>query len=367
MTHLPRARVAVLFGGQSSEHAISCATAAGVLTAIDRDRFDVIPVGITRAGHWLLLPDDPERLQLGPGHVPAVEEGDGPRVTLTGDRRLIATGGADIDDQGIDVVLPLLHGPYGEDGTIQGLLELAWMPYVGSGVLASAVGMDKQYMKAVLAAADLPIGPHEVITNRQWQTNRERSVARVAELGLPLFVKPCRAGSSIGITKVTRVEELEAAIEAAREHDPKVMVEAAIDGREIEVAVLEGRDYGPPRVTAPGEIAVVGDYDFYDYQAKYFDSGSAALSFPAELPGLITERAKGLAARAFDAVGGEGLARVDLFYTTAGELIVNEINTMPGFTPISMYPMMWQRSGMPYAALITELIDLALARSPGLR
>ncbi len=367
MNSHPRARVALLFGGQSSEHSISCATAAGVLRAIDRSRFEVVPIGITRAGHWVLVPDDAERLRLAPGHTPTVEEMDGPRVMLGSDRRLVGADGSRLDEPGIDVVLPLLHGPYGEDGTVQGLLELAWMPYVGAGVLASALGMDKQYMKTALAGAGLPVGPHEVITNRQWRNDRERSIARALELGLPLFVKPCRAGSSIGITKVTDAADLAAAIETAREHDPKVVVEAAVAGREIELAVLEGRDYGPPRVTAPGEVAVVGDYDFYDYEAKYFDADSAELTCPADLPGIIAERAKGLAVRSFEAIGCEGLARVDLFYTDSGDLLVNEINTMPGFTPISMFPRLWERSGLTYRELITELIELALSRAPGLR
>lgn len=363
--------MAVLFGGRSDEHAVSCATAAGVLAAIDRDRYDVVPVGITRAGEWLSVADDSRRWAITQDQVPEVRGGDGERVVLPmGERELVGYGApqADPDPMAVDVVLPLLHGPFGEDGTIQGMLELAGLPYVGSGVLASAVGMDKHYMKMLITGAGLPTGPYTVVTDRQWRTAAEEAAARVAKLGWPVFVKPCRAGSSIGISKVDRPEDLAAAIEHARRHDPKVIVEAAIEGREVECAVLEGRGDDPPRSTLPGEVAVTSaEHGFYDYQAKYFDSDSVQLAWPADIPAAAAARVQQLAEATFEALSCEGLARVDFFYTDAGEVIVNEVNTMPGFTPYSMYPMMWERSGLGYRDLITELIELARGRRTGLR
>lgn len=366
-----RTRVAVLFGGRSDEHAVSCATAAGVLEAIDRDRYDVLPIGISRQGEWLSVSDDPARWQITDGRVPEVTPGQGHRMVLPmGERALVpfdsgSTGGR---AEGVDVVLPLLHGPFGEDGTIQGMLELAGLPYVGSGVLASAVGMDKHYMKLVLAGAGLPIGDYTVITDRQWRNDPQEAARRVATLAWPVFVKPCRAGSSIGITKVDRPEDLTAAVETARAHDPKVIVEAAIEGREVECAVLQGRADAPPRSTLPGEIMVSSDqHAFYDYEAKYFDAAAVNLACPAELPEEATRRVRELAVATFDALSCEGLARVDFFYTPSGEVIVNEVNTMPGFTPFSMYPMLWERSGLSYRGLITELIELARTRRTGLR
>lgn len=368
-----RTRVAVLFGGRSSEHAISCATAAGVLAAIDRDRYDVLPIGITRSGEWVAVSDDADQWRITDGHVPEVIGSGSARLMLPmgeAGQDLVAyrPGSVPAELAAVDVVLPLLHGPFGEDGTLQGMLELAGLPYVGSGVLASAASMDKHYTKVVLAGAGLPIGPYTVITDRQWRTEPDAVRARVAELGLPVFVKPSRAGSSIGITKVDRLEDLAAAVETAREHDPKVIVEAGIDGREVECAVLEGRGDAPPRSTLPGEIIVTSEeHGFYDYQAKYFDAEAVNLSWPADLPEQASARVRELAVATFEALGCEGLARVDFFYTPAGELIVNELNTMPGFTPYSMYPMMWQRSGLSYADLITELVELAMERRTGLR
>lgn len=366
-----RTRVAVLFGGRSDEHAVSCATAAGVLAAIDRDRYEVVPIGISRRGDWLRVADDPQRWRIATGTEPEVTAEAGPRVVLPmGEQRLVAVDGPDAGKamMGVDVVLPLLHGPFGEDGTIQGMLELAGLPYVGSGVLASAVGMDKHYMKMILAGAGLPVGAYTVITDRQWRTAAQQAAARVAQLGWPVFVKPCRAGSSIGITKVDRPEDLVGAVEAARVHDPKVIVEAAIEGREVECAVLQGRGDMPPRSTRPGEVAVTsGDHGFYDYEAKYFDSSGVDLHWPADLPAAAEQRVRQLAEATFEALSCEGLARVDFFYTSAAEVIVNEVNTMPGFTPLSMYPMMWERSGLGYRDLITELVELARQRRTGLR
>jgi D-alanine-D-alanine ligase len=343
-----------------------------VLGAIDRNKYDVVPVGIARDGSWTLVGDDPARWTLGSGKLPEVAAGS-ESVMLAGrggrTELLVAADGQAPRSLGrIDVVLPLLHGPFGEDGTLQGLLELSDVRYVGPGVLASAVGMDKHYMKVVFEAAGLTVGPYQVVTDRQWQQDPEAALDRIAALGFPVFVKPARAGSSMGITKVADRSGLPAAIGIAREHDPKVVVEAAIPGREIEVAVLQGRGTQNPRTSLPGEIAVQpGDHDFYDFEAKYMDGAAAALSCPADLPAPVTEQVRELAALAFDAVGGEGLSRVDFFYTPAGELVINEINTMPGFTPISMYPQMWAKSGLPYTELIDELIYLALHRRTGLR
>ncbi len=364
-------RVAVVFGGRSSEHAVSCATAASVLTALDRDRYDVVPIGIARDGRWVLVPDDPEPLRLAPGHIPEVDPS-GPGV-------LVPTGGADrglvVLEPGspprelgeVDVILPLLHGPFGEDGTIQGLLDLADVRYVGSGVAASAMMMDKHYMKLVFAAAGLPVGPYVVITDRDWLRDRQTEMATVEALGWPVFVKPARAGSSMGITRVTRPEDLEAAVETAREHDPKVVVEAAVFGREIECGVLEGHGTEPPRTSEVGECIVLGNHDFYDYEAKYLAADDIRLECPAQIPAEVADRIRAMALRAFVAAGCEGLARVDFFWTTMGEIVVNEVNTMPGFTPQSMYPRMWSASGLSYAELIDELVALAMERRVGLR
>ncbi|MCC9174270.1 D-alanine--D-alanine ligase [Arthrobacter sp. zg-Y179] len=367
-----RPRVAVLFGGRSSEHAVSCVTAAGVLQAIDTSKYDVVPIGIAKNGQWSLVSADPAEWSLRAATLPEVPASEESVVLSSqdGSRELVAHAAGSLPRSlgTIDVVMPLLHGPFGEDGTLQGMLEMADMRYVGAGVLASAVGMDKHYMKVVFEAAGLSVGPYEVITDRQWLRDPQSCLDRAGALEFPLFVKPARAGSSMGITRVTDAAELPAAIEAARLHDPKVVVEAGIIGREIEVAVLQGRGTEDPRTSQPGEIAVRdGGHEWYDFEAKYVDGAAAELSCPADLPADITARVRTLAGTAFDAVGGEGLSRVDFFYTPDGELIINEINTMPGFTPISMYPQMWAKSGLPYTELIDELISLALARKTGLR
>ncbi|WP_191565013.1 D-alanine--D-alanine ligase family protein [Janibacter melonis] len=373
-THEPRKpRVAVVFGGRSSEHAVSCATAAGVLSAIDRERYDVVPIGVSRDGSWVLVDDDPEPLRLVPGHTPEVVHA-GTEVALStsvGDRTLSvhAPGQPPQAFGEVDVVFPLLHGPYGEDGTLQGMLELADVRYVGSGVLASAAGMDKHYMKVVFAGAGLPVGPYTVITDRQWRADPAAAMDAGGALSWPVFVKPCRAGSSMGVSRVERPEDLEAAIEAAREHDLKVIVEAGIVGREIECAVLEGHGLDAPRTSLPGEIVVESGHghDFYDFEAKYLDESAVRLSCPAELSEQVSDEVRRLAAEAFDALACEGLARVDCFVTDRGEVVINEINTMPGFTPHSMYPRMWQASGLAYPDLIDELVQLALERPVGLR
>ncbi|WP_442864286.1 D-alanine--D-alanine ligase family protein [Arthrobacter sp. ATA002] len=371
-TGASRPRVAVLFGGRSSEHAVSCVTAAGVLDAIDRTKYDVVPVGITRSGQWTLVSADPGAWSLRSESLPEVAPGL-ESVVLSAEEagsELVAHAEGTLPRSlgRVDVVFPVLHGPFGEDGTLQGMLEMADIRYVGAGVLASAVGMDKHYMKVVFEAAGLTVGPYEVITDRQWQKDPAACLERAGKLQFPLFVKPARAGSSMGITRVSDPSGLSAAVEAARLHDPKVVVEAGITGREIEVAVLQGRGTDDPRTSHPGEIAVQnGGHEWYDFEAKYVDGAAAELSCPADLPAAVSERVRELAAVAFDAVGAEGLSRVDFFYTPGGDLIINEINTMPGFTPVSMYPQMWAKSGLQYTELIDELISLALERQTGLR
>lgn len=365
-----RPRVAVVFGGRSSEHAVSCATAGGVLRAIDREKWDVVPVGIAKDGRWVLAADDPEPLRIAPGHLPEVD-GSAPAVVVplgTTDHALtVLEPGVPPRALGdVDVVFPLLHGPFGEDGTLQGYLELSDIRYVGSGVLASAAGMDKHYMKVVFAAAGIPIGPYAVITDRAWVADREAAIASVAGLGYPLR-QAARAGSSMGITRVTGPDGLEAAVEIAREHDPKVVVEQGILGREIECAVLQGHGTDAPRTSQVGEVAVHGEHDFYDFEAKYLAEADVDLACPADLPDAQSDEVRRLAAAAFEALGCEGLARVDCFVTPDGRVLVNEINTMPGFTPFSMYPQMWAASGLAYPQLIDELLNLALERRTGLR
>jgi D-alanine-D-alanine ligase len=366
----PRPRVLLLFGGRSGEHAISCATAGGVLRAIDRTRFDVLPVGITPGGRWVLVEDDPDRWSIIDGNLPEVV--DGPeRVLLPQGAdeaavRVLEAGVLPREIGHVDVVFPLLHGPFGEDGTLQGMLELADVRYVGAGVLASAVGMDKHFMKLVLAGQGLPVGPFTVL--RAGDDDPQAWAAAVEPLGLPLFVKPARAGSSLGITRVTDLADLPAAVAEARRHDPKVVVEAGIVGREIECAVLGGRGGARARASLPGEIVVTdARHGFYDFEAKYLDEAGVELTCPADLPPGVVEEVREVAVRTFEAVGCEGLARVDVFVTPAGEVVVNEINTMPGFTPFSMYPRMWQASGLAYPELIDELLALALERPVGLR
>ncbi len=370
----PRAkpRVAVLFGGRSSEHAVSCVTAAGVLGAISKDKYEVIPIGIAKSGQWVLASGDTTQWSLSASSLPEVAPS-AQTVTLAeigGEHQLIVASPNQVPQElgTVDVVFPLLHGPFGEDGTIQGLLELSDTRYVGAGVLASAVGMDKHYMKVVFEAAGLHVGPYIAVTDRQWVKDAEAVRKKVDQLGFPVFVKPARAGSSMGISKVDSLEELDAAVEEARRHDLKLVIEAGIVGREIECAVLEGRGTDSPRTSMPGEISVAaGTHEFYDFNAKYVEDDAASLSCPADIPEEAIVRVRELAAAAFDAVGAEGLSRVDFFYTPDGDLIINEINTMPGFTPKSMYPQMWAASGLDYAALIDELIYLALNRKTGLR
>ncbi|MCV7532961.1 D-alanine--D-alanine ligase [Micrococcus luteus] len=365
-----RPRVLLLFGGRSSEHPISCVTAAGVLHAADRQRWDVVPVGVARSGLWSPDELDVASFRLDGDALPEVPEPEAPvslRALPDGAVELTAADGSSLGP--VDVVFPLLHGPWGEDGTLQGMFESLGLPYVGCGVLASAVGMDKHFMKVAFQAAGLEVGPWETITARDWARDPEAALARAGALAYPLFVKPARAGSSFGITRVTEPAGLRAAVEEARRFDPKVVVEAGIVGREIECAVLDGHGSAAPRASLPGEIVVAhdeGETQFYDFESKYQDTGTTQLSCPAELPEEEIERLRALAIRAFEAVDGSGLGRCDFFFTPDGRWVVNEINTMPGFTPISMYPAMWERTGLSYDDLISELLDLALERGVGL-
>ncbi|MCJ1694819.1 D-alanine--D-alanine ligase [Rathayibacter caricis] len=359
-------RVAVLFGGRSSEHSISCATAAGVLRAIDRDRFEVIPVGITVDGAFVLEEDRPEKFALDAAALPRVHD-DGSRVrwpesALSRELSVTRPDGS-IESLGdVDVVFPILHGPWGEDGTIQGLLELVGLPYVGSGVLASALGMDKHFTKTVLRAAGIEVAPWYTVTEAEWRAAPGDAEAALDELGLPAFVKPARAGSSVGVSRVDDRADLAAALDEAFSHDSRVLVESAIVGREVEIGVLGGRRGELPRSSVAGEIVISGR-GFYDFEAKYLGAAGIDLVCPADLTADELAEMRELAVRGFEAVGAEGLARVDFFLTADG-FVVNEINTMPGFTPISMFPRMWGASGVEYPDLITELIELALERRP---
>jgi D-alanine-D-alanine ligase len=365
-------RVAVVFGGRSSEHAISCVTAGSVLAAIDAERYDVVPIGIATDGRWVLESGDPDRLRIeAPDRLPSV---DGERAAIALAPEAASTGLVVTEPSqpprtlgDVDVVFPLLHGPWGEDGTIQGMLEMAGVRYVGAGVLASAVSMDKAYMKVVLAAGGLPVLPSVTVTSREWDQDPAACRARAATLGYPQFVKPARGGSSFGISKVHDAGELDAAIAEAFRFDPKVLVEtAAVDAREIECGVLQALD-GTPETSLPAELRVGGDHEFYDFAAKYLPGESTEIDIPADLPEDIAAEIRSLAVRAFEAVGCEGLARVDFFVLADGRVVVNEINTMPGFTPTSMYPQMWAASGVDYPALVDRLIQLALGRDTGLR
>ncbi|WP_410536245.1 D-alanine--D-alanine ligase family protein [Streptomyces sp. KL2] len=370
-----RPRVAVVFGGRSSEHGISVVTAGAVLRAIDRSAYDVLPIGITADGRWALTADDPERMAIADRALPSVEqlaESDTGSVLLPFEphnREVVYSEPGSVPKVlgEVDVVFPMLHGPYGEDGTLQGLLDLAGVPYVGSGVLASAVGMDKEYMKRVFTSFGLPVGPYTVVRPREWEQDekaaRKRVVDFAADHGWPVFVKPARAGSSFGITKVEDLSGLDEAIAEARRHDPKIIVESLLRGREIECGVLEFED--GPRASLPAEIPPATAHDFYDFEAKYIDSAEGLV--PAPLTGEQTREVQELAVRAFDAASCEGLVRADFFLLDSGEFVINEINTMPGFTPISMYPRMWEASGVGYPELVDRLIRAALRRPTGLR
>lgn len=360
-------RIAVLFGGQSSEHSISCLSAAGVLGAIDRERFDVIAVGISRSGRWFQVSDQPADWQLRGKELPGIPES-GTEIRLVSSARapLAATAG-EAGAIVVDVAFPVLHGNYGEDGTIQGALEIMGIPYVGSGVLAAAAGMDKQATKVFLQAAGLPVGSYRTLTRGIWQVAQTQILADIESLILPVFVKPARAGSSVGITKVKKLELLAAAIEIALEHDDKVIVEQSVEqAREIECAVLQNPDGVGANASQCAEIIVDSQHEFYDFDAKYL-SDSAELIVPAELPQELHSRLGAAAIKAFEALGARGLSRVDFFVLPNGEFVINEVNTMPGFTPISLYPRMCEHAGVSYSELVSRLIELALIPVSGPR
>jgi D-alanine-D-alanine ligase len=349
---MKRIRLAILYGGRSAEHQISVVSARSVMEALDPERFEAVPIGITRDGAWL-----PARspLELNPpdGTLPEVEAA-GAEVALRPEQAPLAAPGVGR----IDVVFPILHGPYGEDGTVQGLFELADLPYVGSGVLASALAMDKAMAKVVLAQAGLPQAPYLVVHERAWDTEPDRVAAEVAErLGWPVFTKPARLGSSIGITKVKKPDELASGLAAAFAHDAKALVEKGIVARELECGVL-GND--APEASVVGEV--VPGREFYDFEAKYLDE-SLKLEIPAPVPDEVKARVRELSLRAFQALDCEGLARVDCFYEEAtGRVLLNEVNTIPGFTPKSMFPLLWAASGLAYPDLVARLVDLAVER-----
>jgi D-alanine-D-alanine ligase len=364
-----RVRVAVVFGGRSNEHAISCVSAGSILRNLDPRRFEVVAVGITPEGSWVLTDGDPDSLAIANRQLPRVSSESGTELALTADPRRagqlvsLAPGGAEVLAS-VDVVFPVLHGPYGEDGTIQGLLELAGVPYVGAGVLASAAGMDKEFTKKLLVAEGLPIGDYAVLRPSEAMLDAKQ----LDRLGVPAFVKPARGGSSIGVSRVTSWQDLPAAIAYARQHDPKVIVESAIIGRELECGVLEFPD-GTVQASTVGEIRVAGvrgrEDSFYDFATKYLDD-AAELDVPAKIDDDVSDAVRELAIRAFKAIDGRGLARVDFFLTEDGPLL-NEVNTMPGFTTISMYPRMWAASGVDYQTLLATMVDTALSRGMGLR
>jgi D-alanine-D-alanine ligase len=366
-----KVRVAVVFGGRSAEHAISCVSAGSVIAALDPDRYEVVPVGIAPDGRWVLAAPD-QRLAITDGKLPEVSGGTA--VSLVGDPEgrglAVLEPGAAVGPAltEVDVVFPVLHGAYGEDGTIQGLLEMAGVPYVGSGVFASAAAMDKEFTKKLLAAAGLPQGDHVVLRDAGGAVCADPDVlddAARERLGLPVFVKPARAGSSIGITKVTDWDQFPDAVAAAAAVDPKVIVEASVPGREIECGVLASPGGGPPEASLPAEIRLRAGTDWYDFAAKYLDD-AVDFDVPAGLSAEQTRAVREASCRAFQALDCRGLARVDFFLGTdpetgADRLVVNEVNTMPGFTPISMFPRMWAASGVSYPELVDRLVRTALA------
>ena len=364
-------RVGLLFGGRSSEHSISLVTAASELQHIDRDRFEPVPILVTKQGQWLVMDADDVRFSL-QDQVEVDEATEAGRAVIaaalaeaalansaTSNGLVLHSVDGRADLAQIDVFFPLFHGRFGEDGTVQGMLELFDRPYVGAGVLASAVGQDKHFTKTVLEHVGISVAPWVTVSRRQWAAASEQLREQVASMRMPLFVKPARAGSSVGVSRVDDIAALDEAMEVAFAEDGRVLIEEGIEGREIEVGVLGGRPGDAPRASLPGEI-VLGE-GYYDFEAKYLGGTGAHTECPADLSADVIERLQVAAVRAFEAISGAGLARVDFFVTPAGDLVLNEINTMPGFTPISMFPVVWGASGVGYSALISELIELALA------
>ena len=373
---MAKKRIVVLYGGKADEHPISCISTAGVLKAMDAERFEPIPVGITKDGQWIVNGEDPRGWDLSGDALPEVKVTPESRPVLLDVSRGcdgFLVGGDTVESLGhIDAVLPVLHGPYGEDGTIQGLLEMMNVPYVGCGVLASAACMDKHYTKVLLNAAGIATAPGVTLDARSFDasdgfaSDAAAIMAEVEAAGLryPLFVKPSRAGSSFGVTKVERegdAAELAAAVFEASHHDWRVLIEQGIDAREIECAVLCAKPGDEPKASWPGEIVLDrredGGDQFYDFDSKYMDSSASHVEVPANLPEETLQRVRETAIKAFKAVDGMGLSRVDSFVTADGAIMINEINTMPGFTPISMYPKAWEATGLSYTDLITTLIE----------
>ena len=350
---MSKKRVAIICGGRSSEHSISCISAKGVLEAIDRNLFEPILIGITLRGKWVALKSSDD-FGLGSDGLPIVPDtAPGINADIHGLKN------ADGAPLAIDLAFPLLHGAYGEDGTIQGLFEMADIPYVGSGVLASSVAMDKTFAKPIYADFGLAVADGITVHQRDWIAHRELEIAKIKALGLPVFVKPARSGSSRGTTKVKSDGEIAPAIEEAHRHDPRAMVEVAIKGREIECAVLEIN--GKAHASVLGEIRVHEPHEFYDFEAKYLD-GSTTFDVPANVTPEIARAISDSAVTAFEALGCEGLARVDFFLTEDNQVIINELNTMPGFTSMSVFPMLWKATGKSYSEIITQLCESALTR-----
>ncbi|CCQ94205.1 D-alanine--D-alanine ligase [[Clostridium] ultunense Esp] len=363
MKHGKKIRIALLYGGKSGEHEVSLLSARSILAAIDREKYEPIPIGISKEGRW--LPREESLKLLGIEEIQGyLEEGNSDRIPLQKNQLLSPAPVGEIQPISfyfpgdVDVIFPVLHGPNGEDGTVQGLLQLADLPYVGAGVLSSAVGMDKVIMKRLFAQADLPQAKYLSFLRKDLERRLEEVVQEIEEvLGYPCFVKPANLGSSVGISKAKDRNALQEALSLAARYDRKIIVEEYIPAREIELGVLGNDD---PIASIPGEI--LPGNEFYDYEAKYFD-GKSQLVIPAKVTEEEKERLQELAIQAFKAIDGAGLARVDFFiHKDTGEILVNEINTMPGFTPYSMYPLLWQHSGIPYRELIDRLIDLALKR-----
>lgn len=348
-------RVAIICGGRSSEHEISCISAGGVLSAIDLNDYEPVLIGISKAGKWFLL-GEKTSLRIENGVLPSVPES-GASVSL--DSSGFTCDGKNLN---IDIVFPLLHGPYGEDGTIQGLLELADIPYVGSGVLASAVAMDKSFAKPIFAAGGIKVAAGFVVRASEWARDKSAAQKQADQLGYPVFVKPARGGSSRGTTKVKSAAEFSAAIDEAHRFDPKAMVEQEIKGREIECAVLEINGVAKPSLV--GQIKIDPKYDFYNFEAKYLDSATT-IELPAPIDEKISDQIRAKAVDAFIALGCSGLARVDFFLTENDEVIINELNTMPGFTATSVFPKMWAATGIGYTEVITNLLKTALLRNNG--
>ncbi|HZF53568.1 MAG TPA: D-alanine--D-alanine ligase family protein [Polyangiaceae bacterium] len=355
-------RVAVVFGGRSAEHEISILSARFIVESLNREKFDPVLIGIDKSGRWHL---QEEALLLGSARDPRLVKLNQamPDVALAAHPLPSGEAALAIEGSGqaaIDVVFPVLHGPMGEDGSVQGLLELAGVPYVGSGVLGSAVGMDKDVMKRLLEQAEIPIVRHVTVRHAAWRKGNEEIIAQCEELGSPVFVKPANLGSSVGVRRAKTRDELVAAIDHAFEFDTKAIIEEAVVGvREIECAVLGDED---PIASIPGEIVVGHEDGFYSYAAKYIDEHGAKIRIPAELTAAQASSVQLLALQTFRALEGSGLARVDFFLSQDGRLFVNEINTLPGFTAISMYPKLWETSGIPARDLVERLIEIAMAR-----